>query len=43
MRGFNFSLSGQLTALPLHKGSQIHAAWFAACLQPNSSWRVGQL
>ena len=40
MRGFNFSLSGQLTALPLHNRSQIYAAWFAASLQANSSRRV---
>jgi hypothetical protein len=41
MRGFNFSLSGQLTALRLHKGSQIHSPRFES-LQPNSLWRVGE-
>jgi len=42
MRGFNFILSGQLTALQLHKDSQIHAPWFES-LQPNSLRRVGEL
>jgi hypothetical protein len=42
MPAFNFCLSGQLMALPLHKGSQVQAPCFES-LQPNSLWRVGEL